>query len=387
MTPGRRWRRCRRSRRWRGRPRTARGRCPPTRRRAAPGRSADARASSSAATCELEDAGAASTVIRSPSRTRASGPPSAASGVRWMAAGTLPGRAGHPAVGDDRDPLPAVLEHAERRGELVQLGHAVGGRALVADHRDEVPAVELAGLEGGQEVGLVVEDDRRRGDTWCSALDRRGLDDARVPRLPVEHLQAAVGGERVVGRAQHVEVERCARGPPPSSSSPSRRAAARWCSATGPRPAMVVHVVVQQPGLAAASHQEAHAAGGVEVVHVGLAVGVDPGQQRHHRRQVGEVVPGQHDAGGAGDRDQVQRVVGRAAGGEQRDAGVDDRLLVDDLADRRGARRPAAVISVARRPAASVSASRSGVPGLTKDEPGRCRPSTSISSWLELAVP
>ena len=32
-------------------------------------------------------------------------------------------------------------------------------------------------------------------------------------------------------------------------------------------------------------------------------------------------------------------------------------------------------------------ASRNGVPGLTKDDPGRCRPMTSISSWLELAVP
>ena len=48
---------------------------------------------------------------------------------------------------------------------------------------------------------------------------------------------------------------------------------------------------------------------------------------------------------------------------------------------------PCRVSSVTRAPAARVSASRSGVPGLTNDEPGRCRPSTSISSWLELAVP
>ena len=48
---------------------------------------------------------------------------------------------------------------------------------------------------------------------------------------------------------------------------------------------------------------------------------------------------------------------------------------------------PCGVSSVTRAPAARVRASRSGVPGLTKDEPGRCRPSTSISSWLELAVP
>ena len=37
--------------------------------------------------------------------------------------------------------------------------------------------------------------------------------------------------------------------------------------------------------------------------------------------------------------------------------------------------------------AASVSAARSGVPGFTKLAPGRCRPITSISIWLEFAVP
>ncbi len=48
---------------------------------------------------------------------------------------------------------------------------------------------------------------------------------------------------------------------------------------------------------------------------------------------------------------------------------------------------PCGVISVTRAPAARVSASRSGVPGFTNDDPGRCSPSTSMSSWLEFAVP
>ena len=51
--------------------------------------------------------------------------------------------AGHAPVGDQRHLAAAVLQHAERRGQLVQLGHAVGLRALEADHGDEV-AVELA---------------------------------------------------------------------------------------------------------------------------------------------------------------------------------------------------------------------------------------------------
>ncbi|MND84269.1 hypothetical protein D3C80_761580 [compost metagenome] len=37
--------------------------------------------------------------------------------------------------------------------------------------------------------------------------------------------------------------------------------------------------------------------------------------------------------------------------------------------------------------ASRVKASRNGVFGLTKDAPGRCRPMTSISNWLVLAVP
>ena len=48
---------------------------------------------------------------------------------------------------------------------------------------------------------------------------------------------------------------------------------------------------------------------------------------------------------------------------------------------------PSAVMASARRVASRVSASRSGVFGLTKVAPGRCRPMISISIWLELAVP
>jgi hypothetical protein len=48
---------------------------------------------------------------------------------------------------------------------------------------------------------------------------------------------------------------------------------------------------------------------------------------------------------------------------------------------------PSAVSSVTRRAAAAVSASRSGVPGLTKLDPGRCSPMISIIIWLVFAVP
>src|SRR3546814_6130373 len=57
----------------------------------------------------------------------------------------------------------AVLEHAERRGELVQFGHAVGARALEADDDDHV-AIEFAGLEGILHLLLIAEHARGRLD-------------------------------------------------------------------------------------------------------------------------------------------------------------------------------------------------------------------------------
>jgi hypothetical protein len=99
----------------------------------------------------------------------------------------LAGGAGHAPVGDQRDLLAAVLQHAERRGQLVQLGHAVGARALEAHHGDEV-ALELAGLEGGEQRVLVCRTRAGASMRRCSG-DRRGLDHraaevARAGRRP-----------------------------------------------------------------------------------------------------------------------------------------------------------------------------------------------------------
>ena len=90
--------------------------------------------------------------------------------------------AAHAAVGDERDAVAAVHQHAQRGRELVQLGHAVRARALVADDRDEV-AVELAAVERGEEVALVVEDARGRGHDAVLGRDRQTFMTAR-PRPP-----------------------------------------------------------------------------------------------------------------------------------------------------------------------------------------------------------
>ena len=160
--------------------------------------------------------------IMSPSRSRASGPSGKRLGRdvdrrRHLAAG-----ARHAPVGDQRDAMAAVLEHAERRGQLVQLGHAVGARALEADHHDDV-AVELAGLERREHLVLVGEAaapaPRSSSGPRSTALV---LKIAR-PRLPSTSRMPPSAQERVAGRPQHVEVGAGRAVSRHTSSSPSSR--------------------------------------------------------------------------------------------------------------------------------------------------------------------
>ena len=97
----------------------------------------------------------------------------------------------------------------------------------------------------------------------------------------------------------------------------------------GPRVAM------QEPGPEKLADQEAHAAGGVEMVHVGLSVGINAGQKRGHLRKVGEILPSERDACGGGHRHEMNGEIGRAAGRMKPDDAVDDRAFVDDAPDRR----------------------------------------------------
>ncbi len=61
-------------------------------------------------------------------------------------------------------------------------------------------------------------------------------------------------------------------------------------------------------------------------------VRIDAREQRHEIGKLRNVLPGKHDARGAGHRDEVHRVVRRAAGRMQADDAVDDRPFVDHLA-------------------------------------------------------
>ena len=121
--------------------------------------------------------------------------------------------------------MAAVLEDAERGDELVQLGHAVGARALVADDRDEV-AVEVAAVEGGEEVGLVVEDARRRGDDAVLGGDRGDLHHGAAERA-VEHADAAVGRKGLADAAQRAAIRARRDAGRQRSSSSSRYGSSR----------------------------------------------------------------------------------------------------------------------------------------------------------------
>ena len=80
-------------------------------------------------------------------------------------------RAGHAPVGDQRHAEAALLQGAEDRRQRVQLGHAVGLRALEAQHADEI-ALQRAALERGLHLVLIVED------------AGRGLDDVTLRASP-----------------------------------------------------------------------------------------------------------------------------------------------------------------------------------------------------------
>ena len=151
----------------------------------------------------------------------------------------------------------------------------------------------------------------------------------RLPRSsfrPPSALNGSVAGRRTVVSALMAGGARQAS---PSGESHGSRAAA-----PSPGPDHGQYVPMHQPRAQQLADEKPHAAGGMEVIHVGGAVGIDACEQRHHFRQVAEVVPVDEDARRARDGDEVQGVIGRAAGRQQADDGVDDAALVEDLRER-----------------------------------------------------
>ena len=141
----------------------------------------------------------ASSVIMSPSRSSAIGPPSAASGPD-MADAEAAGGAGEAAVGDQRHLLAHALA-GERRGRRQHLAHAgAADRALVADD-DDVALVVGALLHRGEGVLLALEDPRRAGEDLLGLAHAGDLHDRALGReVALEPDDAAGRRDRRVDR-------------------------------------------------------------------------------------------------------------------------------------------------------------------------------------------
>ncbi len=169
--------------------------------------------------------------------------------------------------------------------------------------------------------------------TWRSGLTAEDLDHGAA-EIAGEQLEPAIRLERLRDGRQHAVVEAFAGTVAPGDGAGlvEHRLGRVGGEAVAPDR---LDVLVQEAGLEQLADHESHAAGGMEVIHVGEAVRIDARQKRHHVREIGEIVPGELDAGRLGHGDEMQRVIGRAAGGVEADDAVDDHALVDDLADRR----------------------------------------------------
>ena len=213
---------------------------------------------------------------------------------------------------------------------------------------------------------LVGEHPGRRLDHPVLGGDRRHLDHG-VAEAAAEHAQAAVGRER---RRRPGAARRAL--PVAGAVAPDQRAAVverrHLPVARQPGAGQGQHVLVQQPGVDQRADQERRAAGGVEVVHVGGAVGVHAGPaagRPRDRSSKSSHVSCTPAAAAIVTRCMVWLVEPPVA--SSADHAVDDDLLVDDVTDAVGV--VAEAISAdrgGRRPRSARS--RSGLSGV--DERG-----------------
>ena len=209
----------------------------------------------------------------------------------------------------------------------MQFGHAVGLGALEAQDHDHV-AEQLAVLEGLQRVFLGFEDGGGRLDDTVLGLHGRNLDD-RAAQVALDQAQAPLMVEGVGGGAQDVAIQALADPVAPHQFAVHHGRLLE----IGLDP--LAHdggdIGVDVAGLGQFARDEGHAAGGLEGVHIGRAVGIDAREQRRDRRQFVHVGPVDQHPRRPRHGDQVDGVVGGAPGGQKGHDHVDDGLLVDDV--------------------------------------------------------
>ncbi|MNT42268.1 hypothetical protein D3C72_1786850 [compost metagenome] len=147
----------------------------------------------------------------------------------------------------------------------MQLGHAIGLRALKAHHGHHV-LLHLARSKGGEQSLLRIEHARRRFDDVAVFGHGRHLDH-RATQAPLQQAQTAGGRERPGHGAQHGFVARHRRGALPACGN-----------AAGVH---AHHIGVHEAAGQQLAQDPRGATCGLELVHVGIAIGVHAGQQRH----------------------------------------------------------------------------------------------------------
>ena len=186
----------------------------------------------------------------------------------------LAGGARHAPVGHQRHALAAVLQHAEHGVSLCSSGMPLAFGPW--KRTTAMKSRELAGLEASFSACWL------SNTTAGASMRRRSGFTAEVLIRPAEiaaqHLQAAVRLERLVERRQHLFVAAFF-GP---AHDPAAIGEARL-DAIGRRPprTTVCTSSCSRPASSSSRIRKPSAAGGVEMVHVGNAIGIDARQQRH----------------------------------------------------------------------------------------------------------
>ncbi len=188
----------------------------------------------------------------------------------------------------------------------MQFRHAIGLRPLEA-HDNHGVRGELARLERGFHVVLVMENPARRFDDMAFWRHCRNLDHA-APQIARKLAQAAGGLERIGRGAQDLVVQALRRARLPHQTPIAQRrfvaimAKPFTCDGLG--------IAVQQPCIQQLPDHIGQAARRVEVVHIGQTVRVDLGHQRHRLTDFIKVRQIQQDARCPRHRWQVQHKVG-----------------------------------------------------------------------------
>ena len=148
---------------------------------------------------------------------------------------------------------------------------------------------------------------RRRFDNLVLFRYGRGLH-YRTTEVAAQHFGAAMRRERFVDRGNHLRIKGRARPFTPVQLAvvqPRLLGVALKAKARHG-----IHVFMQQSAFQQLAHQQRYTACGLEVVNIRRTVRVQPCHQRHHGRDLGEVIPVNQNARRTRHGHQVHGVVG-----------------------------------------------------------------------------